>query len=486
MLLLLVTSCEVSKEKTEQTTAPEAATDMSTTASTTAAPPTETPIVYNDEELYVGYGRENISPRYSDGTVMELTMPGHANVKICKAIDADLFASCTAFRDDEGNIALIYSVDTLNFSYEMASDIRSKISAATGVISRRIVLNATHCHTAPTLGWSNSEPVINEYRELVVSAMKKAAQTAIDDLTLCTALYVGSVDATGLSFIRRYIIDEEGKLAHESEPDPYMPVARFVREGKKEVILANWAAHTDTVPSGKKSFTASGDYYAFFRKQVESDLDAYISIHMAASGDVNPISKIPGEYQFPGTVTYGMALGKKLVEQINSLERVEIKSEILSKAATVTLTVNHSTDVLLERAREVQTLFYSGNEGFEAKLEEYGFATIHEANAIVTRASLGETQNVSVSVISIGNIAFGIAPYEMFAHNGKNIKAASEFDLTFVCAYSNGAYGYIASDYAYENGEYEVYTCRYVKGSAEKLQDEIIRMMDEIYEANVQ
>ena len=136
---------------------------------------------------------------------------------------------------------------------------------------------------------------------------------------------------------------------------------------------------------------------------------------------------------------------------------------------------------MLEQAKEVRALYSSDREHFEEKLEEYGFATIHEADAIITRASLGETQDCSVWVVSVGNIVFAAVPYEMFAHNGKNIKAASEFDLTFVCGYSNGSFGYIASDYAYENGEYEVYKCRYVKGSAEILQDKIIELIGQLY-----
>ena len=474
-------ACNKSDGEIEATTTSETTADTTPAATTIAPEPSETPVVFNDEELYVGYAKENISPRNPDGTIMRIPMPGNSDTRICTALDTELYATCTAFRDDEGSIALIYSVDTTNFANDVATNIRSQISAETGIITRRIVLNATHCHTAPTLSWSSSDPVIAEYRDLVVSAMKKAAQRAIEDLTLCEALYVGQIDAAGLSFIRRYITDETGNLVHETEPDPYMPVARFVREGKKDVILANWAAHTDTLSSSKKMFTASADYYEAFRRYAEEKTNAYISIHMAASGDVNPMSKIPDEYQFPGTAAYGMALGRRLVEQIDSLERVEIKSAISSKSSTLTLTVNHTTDHLLEQAKEVRALYSSDREHFEEKLEEYGFATIHEADAIITRASLVETQDCSVWVVSVGNIVFAAVPYEMFAHNGKNIKAASEFDLTFVCGYSNGSFGYIASDYAYENGEYEVYKCRYVKGSAEILQDKIIELIGQLY-----
>lgn len=485
VFICAMSSCVSNDGDTAGTTAATAenaaTTAITTTATTIAETPAEpTPIVYNDEELYVGYARENISPKNPDGTLMDLALPSSVEERACQILGTELYASCTAFKDSEGRIALFYSVDTTNFAGDVTTNFRNRISEATGVMTRMIVLNATHTHTAPELH-SEKHPQTNTYKNMIGDALVRAAQAAIEDLTLCDALYVGQIDASGLSFIRRYVTDENGNLAHESEPDQHMPVARFVREGKKDVIIANWAAHTDTLSAAKKKITVSADYYEYFRRYVESKIDAYISIHMAASGDVNAVSKIPGEYEFPGTTGYGRALGVRLVEQIESLERIEIKSKILATASTLSLEVDHSTDYLLARAEEVKRLYSTDQAAFEAKCREYGFATIHEANSIISRAALGATQSCTVWAISIGNIAFAVVPYEMFAHNGKNIKSASEFDLTFVCAYSNGSYGYIASDYAYENGEYEVYKCRYVKGTAEILQDKIIEMIAQLY-----
>jgi len=481
-------SCVSNDGDTAATTATtaenEVTTASTTTATTTAEIPAEpTPVVYNDEELYVGFAKENISPKDADGNVWQVPLGGYADLRVNQGVvsQAELYAICTAFRDAQGDIALIYSVDNLHFSTWFASYFRGEISKATGVLSRNIVLNTTHCHSAPAIETTSAYPDTFKYKEKVHTALINAAKSAIEDLSLCTELYVGNVEIDGLNFIRRYVTDANGNLVHESEPDPYMPVAKFVREGKKDIILANWAAHTDTVTRTHK-YVSSADYIGFFRNEVENRLDANVSFHLAASGDVNPISKIPGEYTFPGTRNYGKAVAAKLISQINTLERVEIKSDVRSKAALLKLEVNHTTDHLLDKAKEVRELYYSGDKArFEAKRQEYGFENVYEANGIINRASLGATEDMNVSVVSIGNIAFGVAPYEMFAYNGKNIKAASDFDLTFVCAYSNGSYGYIASGYAYENGNYEVYSCRYVKGSAEILQDKIISLMAELY-----
>ena len=115
-------------------------------------------------------------------------------------------------------------------------------------------------------------------------------------------------------------------------------------------------------------------------------------------------------------------------------------------------------------------------------MQKYGFASIYEIGAIISRASRGQYERRSVSAVSIGNIVFAAADYEMFSQTGRNIKNAGNevFDLTFMCAYSNGMYGYIPADYAFDHGGYEVYSCPYIKGSAEIIEAKIIELVNEL------
>ena len=62
-----------------------------------------------------------------------------------------------------------------------------------------------------------------------------------------------------------------------------------------------------------------------------------------------------------------------------------------------------------------------------------------------------------------------------------DIKAASPFPITFVCAYSNGTYSYIPAEYCFNKSDYEVYACRYPRGTAEKVQQEINKLIDKLY-----
>ena len=175
------------------------------------------------------------------------------------------------------------------------------------------------------------------------------------------------------SFIRRYLTDDSGKRIHESSVDPNVPVVYFIRQTGKDVLLVNWASHTDTV-SGSNFTTVSADYPGVFVSYVESKLDAYVSLHMGASADVNPMSLIAEENNFPGTVAYGERLAKTVLDQLPALEPVTLSSSVAIKSSTVRLEIEHSTDDLYEKATEIHSLYYfSGNmTEYEKKCAEYG------------------------------------------------------------------------------------------------------------------
>ena len=471
VLLGVFVSCDSGSGAGEGTTAADPE------ATTTAPPPADQS---SGETLYVGFARECITPRDSDGKIMPVLLAGYPDRRVTKSVINDIYASCTAFKDADGNMAMVFNLDVLNAAPDLVPELAKAIYNATKVPTKNIIFNASHSHTSPML--DSGEEINKTYVSSVFKpAVIKAAKDAVADLTLCTELHIGTLDGTGLNFIRRYVTDEQGNLAHESEADSRMPVARFVRAGKKDIILANWAAHCDTVTTYNKT-AISSDYYYFFRNKVESMLDAHMSISNGASGDVNPYSKISGETVYKSTKAYGEALANLVISNISTLEKVKIKSQVKSYMKSVYGEVNHTTDGLRPKAQEIYNLYHGGNTSlYTAKCAEYGISDVNEAARIIMRASAAKYLPIHVGALSIGNIVFGAGSYEMVTDTGRGIKAASKFDLTFVCGYTNGSNGYIPAEYSFENKGYEVVVCMFTKGTAEKLQGEITAAMDKLY-----
>jgi len=458
---------------------PAATTTGETTAETTAASTTE-PAKTKSDKLYVGYGRANITPRDSNGNVLPVTLAGYPEERVANKIITDLFTSCTAVRDEEGDTVLLFTVDSLHPYANVVDTIRTRISRELRIVPRNVIVVASHCHSAPDINEGANTHAKKYLEDTFYKGFIEAGKEAVADLALCTELYAGTLDGTGYNFIRRYVRDENGQLKHEIEGDHTMPVVRFVREGKKDVIIANWAAHADTVTL-QDFYAISADYPYYFTQLAEQKLNAHVSLFNSASGDVNPFSKIESENTVKQTRAYGIKLAEVLINNISSLKKLDIVADVEVSAKTLNLEVDHTLDDKKAQAEEIINLSRSGSNLYARKCREYGIEDVNLAVRIATNANRGATESMVIAAVSIGNIAFGTASYEMLTQTSMDIKANSKFDLTFTCGYTGGHNGYIAPEYAFANGDYEVNSCRYVKGTAEKIQEEISGLIDKLY-----
>ena len=471
MMLTVLVSCNDKDETPAQTTAAE-----TTTAATTADP--AKPL---SDKLYVGYGRANITPRDENGSVMPVKLSGYPDERIANKIISDLFTSCTAVRDEEGDTVLLFTVDSLHPYAELIGNIRTRVSRATGISAKNIIITATHNHSAPEVNEGMNDASRRYLENIFYKGFVDAGKAAIEDIALCTELYTGTLDGTGLNFIRRYVVDR-GKLKHEIEGDHTMPVIRFVREGKKDVILANWSAHCDTTTL-QDFYAVSGDFYYYFTQLAEEKLNAHVSLFNGNSGDVNPFSRIESENVFgKNSRAIGRGLAQVLIDNISTLQKINIVGDVEVSTKSLKLEVEHSRDADKAKAEEVLRLFNAGDGGsYSRKCKEYGISDYAEAIRIITNCNRGATENMPVSAVSLGNIVFATAGYEMLTKTGMDIRANSKFDFTFVCGYTNGHNGYIPAEYSFPNGAYEVGSCRYIKGTAEKIQAELNALMDKLH-----
>ena len=89
---------------------------------------------------------------------------------------------------------------------------------------------------------------------------------------------------------------------------------------------------------------------------------------------------------------------------------------------------------------------------------------------------------MELNALSVGDLAFAAAPYEMFCGNGQFIKAHSPFAMTFVLSCCNGYHNYIADDLSFTYNSYEAYGRSFVRGMAEQLAQTLTDMLVQIKE----
>ena len=429
----------------------------------------------------VGYARVDITPEQ-----YPVYISSGMNAK--KALDP-LYMTVVAFSDGE-KAALLIGADLKGSGGEFLTKLMNAIEEVSGITADYVFLNATHNHNAPSTG---SDSVNNiRWSALMLKRAKWAVREALKDLSPAKA-EIGHADTTGFAFVRRYIC-EDGSLQgihhqfttgspavkHETEADPDLQVIRFTREGKKDIVMANWQAHAAHAANDIKD-AVTADFIKEFRDGAEEKYDIHFAYYNGASGNLNFSTKfselkaVQGGYKAVGT-----ALVDKLGEAMQNMEEVSL-GKVGALATDVECEVRKDDPARLEEAK----LCNSANEkDKERLLKEYGFQSKYEASYMVARAGYSKTQKVPVSAISFGELGFAANACEMFDTNGMEVKAGSPFKMTFMCAYTDGGYGYIPSAFAFPRGGYEVDTTRYVMGTGEALAQELVRLLTELHSAS--
>ena len=406
--------------------------------------------------------------------------------RIFNEVGDDICASCTALRDADGELLLIFSIDFLLLNTGLCNRVREGLSGALGVKKENIILNATHTHAscAPNA-------------EILLGHCTEAAKKAIADLSECE-IYTATRETMRFTFCRRFLT-KEGKLfnynerptifSFETEPDENVYLVKFAREGKKDIVLANFASHNDTTYGcDGKRLTLSADFVGAARRHFENTEDAYLCFHMGAAGDLNPINTPYPFYSFPGTDRYGRLLAREFSEGLHSATKLGGDRRIRTASIDFEAKIDHSRDSEVEISQKIVDLYYKEKKQAEAIAlsYEHGFVSgVLEAGAIIDKAAMPSTHSMKLELISVGELAFVVAPYEMFNDTGMQIREASEFEMTFVCAYSNGFHMYIPTLKGFKNGGYEMVTCSYEPGTAEKTAEEYKKLLKDLHQDTI-
>ena len=432
---------------------------------------------FDGEFLQVGYSRTDITP--DDPVYLD------ENTLLDKVKDP-IYATCVAVHDGE-NTVLIYTIDTKNIGPEEAKQIRVKISAATKVPSGNIMISPTHNHSVPKLGTLKNKTGNLKWTTKVHNALITAGQEAVADLS-DAKIYTATGKTTGMAFVRRYLLADgtytgihngnkstAALVDYESDADDTVQVIRFVRDDKKDVLMANWQCHVATAITLHPN-SITGDIVGLARDAAESrDDDVLFALYIGASGNINLNAKVPGTQVYTNYLQVGNALGRVIIETCKDMERVHA-GKISVSSKTLKVEVRKDDAETVKKAKEFADLT-EGTPEYQGLLDKYGFNSKYEVSAILKRDNGAQSDNFYIAALSFGDLGFVSVPYEMFDTNGMQVKEGSPFKMTFVLTNADGWAAYIPSAEAIPHGGYEVYTTKYVFGTAEQMVDELLTML---------
>ena len=434
-------------------------------------------------KFQVGYGVVDITP---EGSV---NMAGHGDhdTRFSSGFLLPLYARATAIIDENGDKLLLIVADT-SFAYPVvAKEVLKDIEAKLGIPQDHVVISGTHTHDS-VAPYSSTSPDTAKFNEKYIAGCLKAAKMALEDCKPAE-MYVGGVETENMTFVRRYYTDlgeqagdgiynVQGKvIGYETEADNELQLLKFIREGGKDILIANFQGHPQI--DGKLA-QISPDAPGFFCAEVEQLLDVHCMYWNGAAGNLKHISRIEEDNRASSCKEWAKIMGKYVQDNYDSLPKAETGAIKVSSTNYVGKS-NYSENHLLVEAQEVMGNFKNGMSIDDCNELSWklGLNSFYHARNIVSHASLEETYEMTVSAFSFGDVAGVVVPYEMFDTNGMQIKDQSPFTKTFIVGYSYPSYeGYVPASDIWDNGGYEVESSRLAPGAAEELVAEYLGLLN--------
>lgn len=439
-----------------------------------------------DRLLKVGFGKGNITPE----TSVPLDGYGNAADRFSQEQRDKLFATCIAFSDPDGNTALLFTTDALHAYREFAEPVRKELAEEFGIPFENINIAGTHSHSCPAMFLDC--PEIEAYKQVYHDGLMEAGRKAMADLAPAVC-YVGATQTERMNFNRHnkmadgsFCGDNFGRwvgyVRHASVNDPWLQVVRYARIGAKDIILLNFQAHPCTT-GGMLKYVCSADMIGEVRNYLQMKTGAKVAYFQGAAGNQNWRSHEPSECRTQDIMEYSKLLGDYALVALQRMQQIP-GTKVKAIRRDLDVELDHSDDHLVSAVMPIweEWLQNFDREASNKKTRELGLNSIYAVGYLLDRSKLPERENVPLYALSAGGVGFACAPYEMFGASGMHIKEQSPFPMTFIVSHCNEAKGYLATEFAFTHGCYEVDGRRYPKGTAEMFAENFVEMLEKISE----
>ena len=450
-------------------------------------PESTQPTQAKGDVFQVGYSRVLMNPSES----IPLSGYGNERERYCQNIIDDICATCIAVTGEDGNTILMLTMDLAVGYSGVTVPARTLVAERTGIPYENIYMVGTHTHSGPAIGLSSHLPM-EKYMAQCVDWLIQACEEALADRAPAY-MYTSSVETEGMNFVRHYTVEDNatgeisvigdnfgtpiGKtyLGHATEADPTMFLVKFQREGRKDIVLANWRAHPHFT-GGSAAYNLSSDFIGSFRTAMETLYDCDFAYFQGAAGNINENSRIPEEEACVEYRSYGSKLAEYAISGLENMTPV-VGAQVKNEQITFTAKINHTFDDLFFRAKEIAAVWQATFDSAQCNAmgNPVGIRSPYHAEAIVSNYNRAETEEITLNAVSIGdNLSFVTFPGEYFDTNAVYVEENSPFATTMFFGYCNEHYGYMPSKIAYEYTSYETDITRFAEGTAEEVQQAFV------------
>ena len=425
---------------------------------------------------------------------------GMGDRKATKAFDP-LHARCLVLDDGDGSLAFVV-VDSCMVPRDVFDEAKALASKTTGIPANRMMMSATHTHTAVTVtGVFQSDPE-EEYKRFLARKIAEGVERAwkqrepaqigwgvgtdadqvfnrrwfTNDGVVNTDPFGGTTDKVRMNpgFDKSVTKETSGP----TDPGVSMISVRSV-SGQPICLLANYSLH---YVGGREALSA--DYFAEFADQVAIKLDAtaldppFVGIMSnGTSGNINnvnfgsegPLKREPGE-QIKVVAASVAEAAFKAYSLIDYHDWVPLRAA----QSEIELGVRKPNAEQLTQAK--QWLTEAGPGPYSQTREIY-------ARESVLLDGYPDKVQVILQAFRIGELGVVSSPCETFVETGLAIQKDSPLKPVFCVSLANGYNGYLPTAQHHEWGGYETWRARssYLSVDSEaKVRETLLKLLGEV------
>lgn len=424
-----------------------------------------------DPGLRAGAACVDITPQK-----LPVRVNGGFTQRIATEVKDPLHARGIVLDDGSTRIALTV-VDSCLMPRDLLDRAKKRASETTGIPPERMLISATHTHTAPAVMGVHGTDAEPEYAAFLERKIAECITSAAERLVPARIGW-----ATGrcneFVFCRRWIMKpgtawsepftgcaentaqmnpgngNTNKVRPTGPVDPDVTVVSVqTREGRPLALLANYSTHY------AGSSQVSADYFGEFARLMTEKLGmedqepAFVALMSnGTSGDANCI-----DFSKPERVKF---------------THEDVARSVAAAAYDAYGRIEHFGRVpvaMLERRLKLSVRMPGPEEVTRARawLEEQGATdrpvktrAENYARETVLLSGMPPTRELELQAIRIGDLALAAIPCEVYGRTGLAIKKESPFGTTVNISMANGAEGYIPPPEEFPRGGYTTWRAR--------------------------
>jgi hypothetical protein len=399
---------------------------------------------------------------------------GGVRERVANQVSDPLHARCLVLDDGTVQLAIVV-VDSCMVPRSLADNAKVLAAEYTGIASERILISATHTHSAPSVCACLGTDCDRRYAEWLAGKIAEGIREAQRSLQPARIGWAVGRDETNV-FCRRFLMKagtartnrysdkrndraqmnpghvNTNAIRRTGPVDPDVTILSVqTRDGRPLALLGNYSTHYAGSPA------LSADYFAVFASEIgrligaEGDRPLFVGIMSnGTSGDANC-----SDFSRPNRRKYdhhsvGRDVAKAAFEACKTIEYhdwvpLEMRERLL------TLDVRMPNEQEVAKAREFIKTFA------DRKPKTWEEVYAHET---VKLAEMPTTRELKLQAIRIGDLGIAAIPCEVYGSTGLAIKAASPLETTMNISLANGGEGYIPPPEQHKLGGYTTWRAR--------------------------